>query len=81
MIYQTLSPGGVDWLPPLILLRVRCLAGHVLRRLDLSNMAHCPPPIPGKSRVYFKAISLFPKHVGAVLITCPCIGYMQADHS
>ena len=40
------------------------LTGHVLRRLDLSNMTHYPSPMLGKSRAYFEAISLLPKHVG-----------------
>ena len=44
------------------------LTGHVLRRLDLSNMTHYPSPMPGKSRAYFEAISLLQKHIGAVLI-------------
>ena len=55
MTNQTLSPGGVDWLPPLILLRVYLvihggqvtggvivLTGHVLRRLDLIGMFIMP---------------------------------------
>ena len=57
------------------------LTGHVLLRLDLSNMTHYSSPMPGKSRAYFEAISLLPKHVEAVLINYRCIGYMQADHS
>ena len=59
----------------------RCLAGHVLQRLDLSNMTHYPFPYTTESRAYFEAISLLPKHVRAVLINCRCKGYMQADHS
>ena len=55
---------------------IRCRAGHVLQRLDLSYMTHYPSPIPRKSTAY-----LLPKYVGALLINCMCIGHMQADHS
>ena len=54
---------------------------HIHRRLDLSYNASPIPPMPGKSRAYFEAISLLPRHVGTVLIKCRCIGYMPADHS
>ena len=64
-----------------LLSKSRCLAGHVLRRLDLSYMTHRPSPMPWKSRAYFEAISLLPRHVGAVLVNGQCIGYMLAENS
>ena len=39
------------------------------------------PPMPGKSRAYFEAISLLPKHVGPVLRNGRCIGYMLGEKS
>ena len=39
------------------------------------------PPMPGKSRAYFEAISQLPKYVGAVLINGLCISYMLAKNS
>ena len=60
-----------------ILRQIHCLAGHVLRILDLFYMTHHSfPAMPGKSRAYFEAINLLPKHVGAVLINGRCIGYI-----
>ena len=32
-------------------------------------------------RAYFEAISLLPKHVGAVLINGRCIGYILAENN
>ena len=39
------------------------------------------PPMQGKSRAYFEAISVLPKHPGVVLINARCIGYMLAKNN
>ena len=47
----------------------------------LKNIWDIENSMPGKSRAYFEAISLLPKHVGAVLKNYRCISYIQADHN
>ena len=43
MIHQALSPGGVDWLPPLILLRVQFTVGvHPPNQFVPENVSPLP---------------------------------------
>ena len=62
------------------------LTGHVLRRLDLSNMTHHRPVVRGKyyalrSSAQWRKKWLLSFTFGPVLINGQCIGYMLADES
>ena len=88
MIHQPLSPNGVhpkiSSFLRLLVLYLIILIGHVLRRLDLSNMTHHRPLV---RRKYYALISSAQWRnkwqlsftFGLVLLNDWCIGYMQAD--